>query len=174
MKKISQSVFFGVAICLACGATACGGNNAENSGSGGTGGGGNKIDTCSIITQQDATTLFGNPATPDTINTIVDPNFEGECKWNWGTDTDQQGLSFTVWHGKNYYSAPTDSTPYTIGDQGYVRSNSTTGVKVGWLQGDYTASVYYVTIGSNVPNATTQVAQVQALAQKASSALSSL
>ncbi len=80
-------------------------------------------------------------------------------------------LAVLLWHGENYYSAPSDSTPYAIGDKGYVRTNPTAGVDIDWVEGGHTASLSYSTLGAAAPDATTKVDEVKALAQQCATRL---
>ncbi len=147
---------------------ACGGDSGGGDKSG-TGGSGSKIDACAIVTQDDAAAIFGNPASPDTGTPVLDANLIGECLWTWDDPLDNQLIQFRVWNGTQYYSAPADSTPYAIGDGGYVRLVA--GVDVDWIQSSLTVNLSYSTVGSGIPEATTKEADVKALAQKASTAL---
>jgi hypothetical protein len=134
--------------------------------------GGDDFDACAIVTAEDATQLFTEPASPSDGTVVTDPNFAGECLWEWtNADNDSRLLQFQVWNGTQYYSAPTDSEPYDIGEEGYLRVHPVGGVDISWVQNGQTIGIFYSTVGTSIPNATTQVDDVKALAQKTSGLL---
>ncbi len=160
------------ALLLVLAVSACGsstGGNAGDTQAAGQNGGPDQIDACSIVTQQDATQLFGKPASPQQAQLNVDPNMLGECLWTWDTQTSNQLLQFRIWNGPQYYgNPPADSQPLDIGDKGYTRKNEFSGVTIEWVQNGKTITLDYSTIGSDVPNAATKSDAVKNLAQKAS------
>jgi len=121
---------------------------------------------CDIVTQQDATALFGQTASPQEGQLVVDPNLIGECLWTWDTATSNQLLQFRIWNGPQYYGAPSDSQPLDIGEKGYIRVHPLAGVDIEWVQNGKTISLSYSTIGSDIPNATTKVEELKTLARK--------
>jgi len=171
VRAMSHGVLFarlGFTVSLSLLLAACGGAQNEGAGGGGT----PKIDACTIVTQDDASSLFGVPATQDTGVPVPDANMISECLWGWqNADNDSRLLQFRVWDGLQYYSVPTDSQPLAIGDQGFVRTHPVAGVDVGWTQKSLSVQLAYSTVGASVPEATTQVEAVKALAQKAAAAL---
>jgi hypothetical protein len=124
----------------------CGSDSGGNSN--GTGGGGGStpqtIDACAIVTQAEATTLFGQDAAKEEPTAVLDENLLGQCSWTWDTATDNQLLQLFIW---------TDTTPavgrrdYDIGDEGYVR------LEVGWASG-IKAVISRIPVGSAVPDET--------------------
>jgi hypothetical protein len=153
--------------------TGCG---DDGNGGGGTGGGGGSgsIDACAIVTQEDATALFGLEAQPDPASLI--PGMAGHCKWEAESASGGQYLSFSVWNGEGYYSMPTttDTQPYAIGDKGHIKSADAYGVSIMWIQNGLVPDLYHFTLGpsgGSTPEATTKVEQLKTLAQKASAAL---
>lgn len=150
-------------------ATACGGDE-----SGGGGGGGNpkKIDACAIVTQADASQLFGVPATPGKPSGAVDPALIGECIWEWqDSQANSHLLQFYVWEGEDYYEPSAASTPFAIGEKGVIDvSGGLIGVDIHWLQTGKVADLSYFTVG-NVPDELTKVDEVKALALAASAKL---
>lgn len=153
--------------------SACGGSSTGDNGGGaqaaGQNGSSGQIDACSVVTQQDATQLFGKPASPQQGQLNVDPNMLGECLWTWDTETSNQLLQFRIWNGSQYYgNPPANSQPLDIGDKGYIQLNEFAGVSIEWVQGDKTITLDYSTIGSDVPKATTKADAVKNLAQNVS------
>jgi hypothetical protein len=134
-----------------------------------------KIDACTIVTQQDATTLFGQMASsepPDITGGLI----LGQCHWTWDTDTENQLLQFYVWEGPEGYSTPSDSQPFAIGEKGNVRvvpgGGSQGLIDTMWIQDANTVSLGYSAIGSSyVPLTQAKIDAVKALALSASSKL---
>jgi hypothetical protein len=153
---------------VGCGSDSGGSDGTGSGGSAGAGGG-SQVDACTIVTQNDATTLFGQDATKDDPAPTGDPNLISQCQWSWDATTDNQLLQLLIWDGEASYSAPSDSEPYDIGDKGYVRLVG--GVEVGWYQAPHTAVITYSTVGSGVPEAETKAEEVKTLAQAASAKL---
>lgn len=150
----------GVLLTLALLATGCGGDEGGNGG----GGGSNKIDACAVVTADDASSLFGQPAEKDSGAPSVDPALMGECLWSWAdADANSHLLQFRVWKGEEYYTPSNNAEPFAIGDKGVVKSDPVWGVDVQWLQGDKAADLSYSTVGS-VPKAETKIDAVKALA----------
>ncbi|MBK7579096.1 MAG: hypothetical protein IPI67_02725 [Myxococcales bacterium] len=150
----------GLPLAVALLAMGCGGDEGGKGG----GGGSNKIDACAIVTESDATALFGQTASKDTGAQIVDPALRGECLWSYqNANNDSHLLQFRVWQGQKYYVPGTNAEPFDIGDEGAVDMGALIGVDVQWLQGESAASLSYSTVG-NVPGATTKLAEVKALA----------
>lgn len=157
---------------LVLGALALVGCGSDDSSGGGTGGGGGStpqtIDACTIVTQGEATTLFGEDATKEPPEPVTDANLLGQCTWTWDTQTDNQLLQLFVWTD-TAYSKPSDAETYDIGDEGYVRLVG--GVEVGWIQSDKSVTLSYSTVGSAVPDPETKAEAVKTLAQTASGKL---
>ncbi len=131
-----------------------------------------KVDACRIVTQEDATALFGNPASPDTGTPVLDPNMLGECLWTWDSESSNQLLQFRVWNGTMYYGeAPDDAQPMDLGEQAYVRTHPIAGVDVAWVQGGKTVTLSYSKVGPDVPDPRTKSEAVQQLARKAAAQL---
>jgi hypothetical protein len=147
---------------------ACGG---DEGGSGG-GGGSKKLDACAIVTQSDATALFGQPAEKGASGSpAIDPAMLGECLWEWqNAVADSHLLQFRVWEGAGYYNPDTKAVPFAIGDEGAVHSDPSWGVDVQWKQGDRIGDLSYFTVGA-VPKAMTKVEDVKALALSAAAKL---
>lgn len=130
-----------------------------------------KIDACALITQDDATALFGMPAVRDQGTPVVDPNMMGECLWTWDSESSNQLLQIRIWNGTQYYSAPDDSQPVDFAETGYIRTHPIGGVDIDWTQDGKTVSVSYSTIGPDVPKAETRAEEVKQVAQKLQAAL---
>lgn len=117
---------------------------------------------CDLVTQADASALFGQPASPQT-------GYQGaamfdQCLWTWDTETANQLLQFSIWDVRAY-SPPEDSEPIALGQQGFVRVHPLAGVDVGWIQDDRMISLAYSTVGAEVPRAETKAEQVKELAR---------
>lgn len=161
----------GLSIGSAMFALASAGCGDDSGQSGGGGGGNDKIDACAIVTQSDATALFGQPAEKDTGAPSVDPALRGECQWSWqDAQANSHTLQFRVWKGESYYSPGSKAEPFAIGDKGVVEADPVWGVDVQWVQGDSVGDLSYSTVGS-VPDATTKVDAVKTLALSAASKL---
>lgn len=154
-----------VSLCSACG------------GGGGAGDGGEEskaIDACQLVTQADATALFGQPAVQDTGAVVVDPALLGECLWTWeAADYSNHLLAIYVWNNENgyYYSAVEGAEPLEIGEEGYITVDDFTGVDIGWAQEEKAIYLDYFTIGPSVPVAATKVEEVKAIAWDVEAAL---
>jgi len=150
----------------------CGGDSGGGGG-GGSGGGAQKIDACKLLTQDDATQLFGQTAAQDSGAQITDPHLLGECLWRWedATTYDSQTIQFRLWDGENYYSEPTSAEPFAIGDKGYVGTDAFDSVDIGWLQGTVAVDLTYTTGGPTIYKATTKKDETKALALKVAGAM---
>lgn len=149
-------------------ATACGGGDDG----GGGGGNGPKLDACAIVSQSDAEKLFGKPAEQGKASGSVDPALLGECVWEWeDAQANSHLLQFSAWQGESYYQPSAKATPFVIGDKGVIEvGGGLVGVDIQWLQADRVYDLSYFTVG-NVPDATTRVDDVKALALAASAKL---
>jgi hypothetical protein len=128
-----------------------------------------KVDACALVTAAEAAALFGEPATRDAGVTVTDPNMIGECIWEHETPAGSHQLQVRVWASPQYYNPPADefTTPLDVGERGYVRSHSASGVDVAWVQGGRVYELSYFTIGgAGFPKATSRVESVKELAGK--------
>ena len=158
-----------LALVTGCGDDSSGGGSGGNAGSSGSGGG-SGIDACAVVTQQDATALFGETATQGDGKS-GHPASIGECEWEWeNADAHSHLLQFYVWDGAEYYTEPPDFQPLAVGEKGYIRVVSSS-IDMGWVQDGKTIGLNYSTFGSSVTPASTKETEMKALAQKASSAL---
>lgn len=120
---------------------------------------------------EDATKLFGKPASPEEGTPVYDTKMVGECLWTWDADTDNQLLQFRVWDGAQYYSdgpnydAP-NSQPIDLGEKGNIDMSDVRGVDITWLQDGKTYEISYSTVGSAVPDPTVKAEQVKNIARK--------
>ncbi|MBI3206481.1 MAG: hypothetical protein HYZ29_33400 [Myxococcales bacterium] len=149
-------------------ATACGGGDSGGGGggnTGGTGGGGQVLDACAIVTQSDADQLFGKPAEKGKPSASPDPALLGECVWQWeDAEANSHLLQFSAWEGESYYQPSAKATPFAIGDKGVIEvGGGLVGVDIQWLQASRVYDLSYFTVGK-VPDATTRVDAVKALA----------
>lgn len=133
-----------------------------------------KVDACTIVTQQDAATLFGQPASTEPPD-VTGGRILGQCHWTWDTETENQLLQFYVWTGPEGYSTPSDSEPFAIGEKGNVRVVPGAGqglIDISWIQAGNTILLGYSAIGSsNVPIGQAKVDAVKALALTAAQRL---
>jgi hypothetical protein len=131
-----------------------------------------KLDPCAVITQEDASSLFGKPASRDSGVPVIDPHMLGECLWSWDAETGNQLLQFRIWNGEEYYGPAPDSQPFELGQKGSIRANRFAGVDIDWVQGGKTVSVSYSTTGPGAPDPLTKIEEVKQLARKAAAELS--
>jgi hypothetical protein len=148
----------------------CGGDDSKGS----SGAVSQNVDACTIVTQQDATTLFGQMASSEPPD-VTGGRILGQCHWTWDTASENQLLQFYVWDGPEAYSTPSDSEPFAIGEKGNVRVVPGGGqglIDVTWVQTARTVVLSYSAIGSSyVPIPQAKVDAVKALAQAASGKL---
>lgn len=124
------------------------------------------IDACKVVTQEDATKLFGKPASPQEGTPVLDPSLMSECLWTWDTEMSNQLLQFYIWNGEQYYGETPGAQSINLGDKGFIRVNEFAGVDIEWIQDGKTISLSYSTIGTEVPDATTKAEEVKSLARK--------
>ena len=125
-------------------------------------------DGCEIVTESDATALFGRPAVKGEGSMAV-PGMLAECIWEWDTELAGGILQFRIWDGTMYYSAPPDSTPFDIGEQGYIRAPQALGADIMWIQDEKTIDLSYFNTGFGAPPVNAE--QVKHLARKVSDKL---
>jgi hypothetical protein len=149
-------------------------------GDAGTDGGGSHssdFDACAIVTEADATALFGQPAKPDEGNLVVDPAFLGQCNWTY-EETDQstgavysQSLFFHAWDSPDYNAPLPDADPLDVGSDGWAKVSEAAGVSIGWVQDDRSFSLGYFSIGPTMPTNASQLEPMKALAGEVSGRL---
>jgi len=130
-----------------------------------------KLEACALVTQDDASRLFGKPASRYAGTPVLDPNLIGECLWSWDSETSSHLLQFRVWNGQQYYAAMPESKPVDFAETGFIRSHPMAGVDVGWVRNGKTVSLSYSTVGPDAPKAETRVEQVRELAAAVNSKL---
>lgn len=131
---------------------------------------------CDLVTQEDATKLFGQPASNDEEELVADPALGSQCDWAWASpDNDSQLIQILVWNGQpDLYYSEIDEVPgaqaLDIGDRGHitVTGGSLGGVEIEWLQDGKTVDITYSTYGNGVPDPADKVEELKALAQQAS------
>jgi hypothetical protein len=130
-------------------------------------------DPCTLVTAEDATALFGQPAVRQAGSGIPVPFMAGECLWTWDTETANQLLQFRIWSTVQGYARPQDqfTEDMDIGDRGYIRAHPQGGVDVEWVQGERMVGLSYSKVGSAVPSPTTKVDAMKDLARKVSGRL---
>jgi hypothetical protein len=167
---------------LSIAAVACGDDaSADGSSDGGGAGSGaspqpGEIDACAIVTQQDASELFGQPAVPEQGTPVVDPALIGECLWTYEVEDEigsvsSQLLQFYVWEGEMYHSVPEPSEPFAVGQDGYLVVSDLSGVDIGWIQDGNAIALSYFSIGDNMPTHASRVEPMKALALEVSDRL---
>jgi hypothetical protein len=133
-----------------------------------------KVEACKVVTQADATALFGVPAVRQEGVTVTDPSMLGECIWHHATEAGSHQLQFRVWASPQYYAPPQDefTKPLNVGEKGYVRVHSASGVDIAWVQGGQVYELSYFTVGdASIPKATDRVDAVTQLARTTSTRL---
>lgn len=134
-----------------------------------------KVDACKLVTQAEATTLFGETAARETGATVLDPSMVGECIWGHANELgESHSLQVRVWGSPQYYSPPTDAftQPLEVGEKGYVRVHSASGVDIAFVQGGRVCELSYFTVGgASFPKAIDRAEAVKQLAKQASGRL---
>lgn len=123
-------------------------------------------EACRLVSQEDASALFGQPASADSGPST--PGMHGQCLWTWDTDTSNQLLQFHIWD-RIAYDAPEDSEPLDLGEEGYVRAHPMAGVDIAWIDGNRMLSLSYSTVGPDAPEAASKVEEMKALARQVAS-----
>ena len=162
-----------VVLFAGCGSGDDGGSSAvQTSAAIDAGEGGTLIAGCKVVTEADATSLFGKQAVEDEGAPITDPNMMGDCFWTWDTDTSNQLLQFLVWNGEQYYGQePAGSQSLDLGDKAYMNAGSIVGVDIIWVQDGKTIQLSYSNIGDDMPDPVTKVEEMKQLAKKVSGKL---
>jgi hypothetical protein len=126
-----------------------------------------KSDPCALLTQTDATALFGKPAATYKGGAKTPDSRLNACGWDYVyPDNSSHLLQLVVYDSDIAYSQDPASTPFAIGDKGNVMVSDLSGVDVMWVQKGKTYSLSYFTVGpSAVPDDTTKAEQVKALAK---------
>ncbi len=125
-------------------------------------------DACSLVSEQDASALFGQSAQADSGPTGA--AMVSQCLWSWDSDTSGQLLQFQVWDPMAY-SEPEDSAPIDLGEGGYIRKHPMAGVDVVWRQRGFMISLSFSTVGPDAPDATDRADAVLELARRVSGRL---
>jgi hypothetical protein len=126
-----------------------------------------KSDPCALLTQTDATALFGKPAATYKDGATTPDSRLNACGWDYAyPDNSSHLLQLVVYDSDIAYSQVPDSKPFAIGDKGNVVASALSGVEVMWVQKGKTLSLSYFTVGPlAVPNHTTKAEEVKALAK---------
>jgi hypothetical protein len=133
-----------------------------------------KVDACALVTETEATALFGEAAARESGVAVTDPHMIGECIWGHDSPTGSHQLQVRVWDSSRYYSAPEDefTKPLALGEKGYVRAQSASGVDIAWVQGGRVFELSYFTVGgAKMPRAVDRVDAVTELARRTSGEL---
>jgi hypothetical protein len=126
------------------------------------------VDACAIVTQADATALFGQPAVRQEGSKIAVPIRTGECLWTWDASAANQLLQFRIWNTERAYSRPEDEFTQSLelGDRGHVRVHPQGGIDIQWVQGGQMIGLSYSKVGSAVPSPSTKTEPMKELARK--------
>ena len=173
MRGIALTVVsMSTVLCLACGKESVrGGSEAGGDKSGAPASNSpakpGKSDVCALLTQADATALFGKPAAKHTGGAETPDSRLNACGWDYVyPDNSSHLLQLVMYDSDIAYSQDPASKPFAIGDKGNVIVSDITGVDVMWVQKGKTLSLSYFTTGpSAVPDDTTKAELVKALAQ---------
>ena len=121
---------------------------------------------CALLTQTDATALFGKPAAPHEGGAQTPDAKLTACGWRYAyPDNSSQLLQLVVYDSDIAYSQDPASTPFAIGDKGNVMVSKLSGVDVFWVQKGKTYSLSYSTVGPLAPEQTTKAEEVKTLAK---------
>jgi hypothetical protein len=130
---------------------------------------GGSIDGCTLVTQAEASELFGQTAERQE-GTAFGGTVIAECLWTWDTESSNQLLQVYVWPEAAY--GPTQgSEPFDLGERGHIRKHEVAGVDIAWVQDGMMVSLAYSTIGPDAPEAIDRAAAVEALARQAAERL---
>lgn len=158
------------AVMAACGGSGGGSERATPPTSTGTSGAASStsVDACAIVTQADATALFGQPAVRQDGPKITVPIMSGECIWTWDAEAANQLLQFRIWNTERAYGGSEGELkqPLGLGDRGFVRAHPQGGVDIEWVQGGRMIGLSYSKVGSAVPNPSTKVEAMKELARR--------
>jgi len=173
-KMFAAAALIGVAV--ACGGSGGGEERASAPGSTSTPDGGtasSSVDACALVSQADATALFGQPATRQEGSKIAVPIMIGECIWIWDAEAANQLLQFRVWSTEQAYSRPSDefTQDFPLGDRGHVHAHAQGGVSIEWVQGGKMIGLSYSKFGSSVPSPLTKTDAMKELARKVAAKL---
>jgi len=126
-----------------------------------------KSDPCALLTQTDATALFGKPAATYKDGAKTPDSNLNACGWDYAyPDNSSHLLQLVVYNSDIAYSQDPASTPFAIGDKGNVMVSDLSGVDVMWVQKGKTYLLSYSTAcPSAVPDDTTKAEQGKALAK---------
>jgi hypothetical protein len=176
IRTLSIAVVLVLAPAFGCGDDA-GGDGASPSGGTGTSGSGSQgegeIDACAIVTQADASQLFGEEATSEAP---FAPGALGACNWVYEVEDEigsvsSQLLQFYIWPTEQYHSVPADSEPLDVGQDGYLEWSETLGVDTGWIQGGRALTLSYFSVGDGMPTHASRVEPMKQLASTVSDRL---
>lgn len=131
-------------------------------------GGGEEINACAIVTQQDASDLFGGEAEQDESTA---PLVAGECIWSQDTDMASQLLQFRVWDGEQFYFDDPEAEQLDLGDKGWMSVDDFAGIDIMWIQDGKTIDLSYFNVGEGMPTIDSKVEEMKALAQQVSDKL---
>jgi hypothetical protein len=168
------------AFVLASTVLACGDDDdaspGQDGGAAGSSPAAGELEACELVTQQDASALFGQPATRDDDAQVVNRGLLGQCLWTYEVEDEigsvsSQLLQFYVWDGPVYHSVPANSDPLDVGEDGYVAASAAAGVDIGWVQDERAILLSYFSIGDDMPANLSKLEPMKALAQEVSDRL---
>lgn len=132
------------------------------------------VDACALVTEAEATALFSEAAARESGVAVTDPHMIGECIWGHDSPVGSHQLQVRVWDSPQYYSAPDDefTKPLGVGEKGYVRAQSASGVDIAWVQDGRVFELSYFTVGgAKMIRAVERVDAVTELARRTSAKL---
>lgn len=128
-----------------------------------------EIDGCELLTQEDATGLFGEEATRGDADSL---GVYGECDWIWESGEDLQKVQMTIFEGEEYYNKTPGYEDLDIGDEGYMNvSEGAQVIDIGWRQDGKTVVLNYINVGDGMPEVTALADDMEVLAKKISGGL---
>ena len=111
-----------------------------------------EVDACRIVTQEDASSLFGRRAFPIGGGSR-ESGLAGYCQWGWESGRAVGALEIRVWNAVRFRTEPQGWAKFDIGERGYIRVESNTGERAGpdveivWVQERRTYAVSYTVVG---------------------------
>ena len=112
------------------------GNTTENSGS---------VDACQLLTKDDATAFFGQPASSQVPEMAPLPDQIGVCQWGWvGAEQAQQVALKVMTSPGNHYFEIDGAQALQLGDKGQLVIDETTlSMDVDWVQNGKFFDLHY-------------------------------
>lgn len=134
------------------------------------------VDACKLVTQADATALFGVPAEPYEANVGPTPTSTSKCDWQHDfPDNSSWLLQFSIYDSTSVfgaYSPEPFQEAFAIGEKGVAGAQRDHRVAVMWVQKGKTVTIDLSSTGpKGEPKAAPKLEQVKQLAKKVEAAL---